>query len=112
MLLGAKFYGVTEQVVDSVSGSIEGKKVRDIMDTLVVSQAMHSARKKTEMEFVMEVLGDAGVQPIMSTASRDSFEWISSLNLTSLIDPKKSKYSDVVAAILRRIEQGGATVDK
>lgn len=99
MLLAGREYGVEEYVIDSVSKSLEGKVIRDVMNTLVVSQAYHSARKKSEMDFVIEVLNDVNVQPIMTTASRDSFKWLSELNLKEKIDADTATYKDIVDVI-------------
>ncbi len=99
MLLAAKEYGVSEYVINSVSKSLEGKKIRDVMNTLVVSQAYHSARKKGEMDFVIEVLNDVNVKPIMTTASRDTFKWLSELGLKEKINPDTATYNDIINAI-------------
>ena len=100
MLLAGKKYGVQEYVIDSIAKSIEDKKIIDIMNTLVVSQANHSARKKTEMDYVVSVLTDAGIEPIMSSATRDMFEWITGLNLKDKIDPATADYQTVIDAII------------
>jgi 3-hydroxyisobutyrate dehydrogenase-like beta-hydroxyacid dehydrogenase len=81
MLLGARRYEVEEAVVESVERSIEGKALRKIMDTLVVSQARHSARKAAEMSHVMATLSEAGVPDVMSRASRGVFLWLVDLDL-------------------------------
>lgn len=99
MLLAGKRYGVMEYVIDSISKSLEGKKIRDVMNTLVVSQAYHSERKKSEMDFVIDVLNRAGVQPIMSTAARDTFKWLAEMKLKTEIDPDTATYLDIVDVI-------------
>ncbi len=73
MLLAAKRYGVEEKVIDAVSQSLENKRLRDVMNTLVVSQAKHSGRKKNEMDNVIEALQDEGLEPTMSRATRGVF---------------------------------------
>lgn len=99
MLLAGKKYGVEEYVIDSVAKSLENKKIRDVMNTLVVSQAYHSARKESEMDFVIEVLKDVNIEPVMSTATRDCFKWLSGLNLKQHINPDTATYQDVIEAI-------------
>jgi 3-hydroxyisobutyrate dehydrogenase-like beta-hydroxyacid dehydrogenase len=103
MLLAGKEYGVQEYVIQSVSQSLENKKIRDVMNTLVVSQAVHSARKKSEMDYVIEVLQDVHIEPIMSQATRDYFQWISSLSLFEGVDPDQADYETVIEAIRNRM---------
>ena len=81
MLLAAGRYGVQKQVVDSIAQSLENRPIKKVMNTFVVSQALHSARKKTEMENVMETLKDVNLKPIMSEATKDVFAFVTSLNL-------------------------------
>jgi 3-hydroxyisobutyrate dehydrogenase-like beta-hydroxyacid dehydrogenase len=99
MLLAGKKYGVMEYVIDSISKSLEGKKIRDVMNTLVVSQAYHSERKKSEMDFVIDVLNQVDVKPLMSTATRDTFKWLSELKMKTDINPDTATYLDILNVI-------------
>lgn len=99
MLLAGKRYGVQEYVIESIAKSLENKKIKDVMNTLVVSQINHSARKKSEMDYVIEVLKDVKINPIMSTATRDFFDWITSLDLKTEIDPDTASYHTIIDAI-------------
>ena len=99
MLLAAKRYDVSDIVIDSVASSLENKKIRDVMNTLVLSQVNHSLRKKSEMDCVMEVLQDVNINPVMSAASRDVFAWISTLDLKSKINTSDANFQDIIDII-------------
>jgi len=106
MLLGGEKYGVQDKVIDSIAQSLENKSIRAVMNTLVTSQAYHSARKKIEMDYVIEVLKDADINPIMSTATRDYFEWITSLGLKEYIGNENIDYRWVIDTINKINDKG------
>jgi 3-hydroxyisobutyrate dehydrogenase len=102
MLLAGKKYGVQEQVIQSVCESLENKSIRSVMNTLVVSLANHSARKKTEMDYVAEVLLDVGVQPEMTNGTRRVLEWITSMDIKQELPADGFDYHDIINAIENR----------
>ena len=69
------------------------------MNTLVVSQARNSGRKKSEMDNVIETLCDAGLEPTMSRATRDVFAWVTSCDLITCLGTDQLDYHRVIAAL-------------
>ena len=99
MLLAGKRYGVQDLVISSVCSSIENKSLRDVMNTLFKSEVQHAKRKMREMQYVMQVLEDVNLPPIMSTATMNSYQWLLSLNAPQAADFQKDTYLDIVDKI-------------
>ena len=81
MLMGAEKYGIVDQILDSSSEVMGKASFRDTIDAWISSTAIHARRRANEMEEVIETLRTAGIDPIMSMATKQVYEKIADLGL-------------------------------
>jgi 3-hydroxyisobutyrate dehydrogenase-like beta-hydroxyacid dehydrogenase len=81
MLMGAEKYGIVDQILDSSSEVMGKASFRDVIDAWISSTAIHARRRANEMEEVVSTLRTAGIDPIMSIATKQVFEKIADLGL-------------------------------
>ncbi|WP_288274164.1 DUF1932 domain-containing protein, partial [uncultured Acidaminococcus sp.] len=66
MLEGAHAYGVAEEVVNSLSKSLDGTPFVSHLNRLVTGTGVHAKRRGHELEGSIDLLKDAGVEPLMT----------------------------------------------
>lgn len=69
-LEGSEAYNVSEQVIRSISSSLDGIEFRDHLNRLVVGTAIHAHRRAIELEGSINMLEESGLCSIMTEASR------------------------------------------
>jgi hypothetical protein len=67
--------------LDSSSEVMGKASFKDTIDAWISSTAIHARRRANEMEEVIETLRTAGVDPIMSMATKQVYEKIADLGL-------------------------------
>lgn len=98
MLLAARHYEVEAPVL-SAFGQFFAKGPEAAVDRLVGSDAVHSARRVTEMESSARLLKNLGIDPIMAEATVRRLKWSASLGLSEYfkgISPEG--YKEVIQA--------------
>jgi 3-hydroxyisobutyrate dehydrogenase and related beta-hydroxyacid dehydrogenases len=79
MLEAANILKVDRLVLDSISGTMNGKPFEEMNNLLVIASAWHGARQVHEMEDVTKLLQDIGVEPTMSEATAKRLAWFRDL---------------------------------
>lgn len=98
MLLAARHYEVEAPVL-AAFGQFFAKGPEAAVDRLVGSDAVHSARRVTEMESSARLLKNLGIDPIMAEATVRRLKWSASLGLSDYfkgISPEG--YKEVIQA--------------
>lgn len=97
MLQAADYYNVTEEVIESISKSLDGKTFRENMQRLIPGIAVHADRRVHEIEGTIEMLDTAGIDYTMSQASRDKHAYVAAHKLNEMYGGKKpATYQQVI----------------
>ncbi|THF65252.1 NAD(P)-dependent oxidoreductase [Pseudothauera rhizosphaerae] len=67
-LVGARRYGLTEDIVASFCQLCEERPMRELLEFLVRSHPVHARRRSLEVAQTVETLEEAGVEPLMARA--------------------------------------------
>jgi len=98
MLLAARHYEVEAPVL-SAFGQFFAKGPEAAVDRLVGSDAVHSARRVTEMESSARLLKNLGIDPIMAEATVRRLKWSASLGLSEYFKGVSPEgYKEVIQA--------------
>lgn len=81
MLRGAQKYGIEDLILESSSEVMGKASFRDTVDAWISSTAIHARRRASEMQEAIDTLRNAGINPIMSTGTKQIFEEIAALGL-------------------------------
>lgn len=92
-LLAGRFYGVEDQVVDSLDNLLGGVNWRQHAAYMIGRSLTHGERRAAEMREVAATVQEAGLEPRMSLACAGTQEWaadfseaLSHTELTDLLD--------------------------
>lgn len=100
MLLGARHYGIDEQVLQSASKTLSSRPFVETAGNLVATGVIHAKRRSEEVEMSCEALEDAGVDPIMTRATVQRLRLIESLGLKEKLGGKvPAGYAEAMALI-------------
>ena len=102
MLRGAEKYGIVDQILDSSSEVMGKASFRDTVDAWISSTAIHARRRAKEMEEAIETLRNAGVNPIMSTATKEILEEIADLGLEKVFE---GEIPESFHAVLKKVTE-------
>jgi 3-hydroxyisobutyrate dehydrogenase-like beta-hydroxyacid dehydrogenase len=81
MLRGAERYGIADQILESASETMGKESFKDTVNAWLTSTAIHGRRRAKEMEGAVETLREAGINPVMSLATKEVFEEIANAGL-------------------------------
>ncbi len=86
MLKGAAEYGIADHVLESVSEAMSKGSFKDVVGGWLASTAIHAKRGAGQMAEVIETLETVGVNPVMSTGTKNILEEIASLKLDVVLE--------------------------
>jgi 3-hydroxyisobutyrate dehydrogenase-like beta-hydroxyacid dehydrogenase len=99
LLEAAAAFEVAPRVLKSIGSSMNNFAFEDKMNSLVTSSAIHAARQAHEMADAAAMLVEAGIEPLMTDATRKRLEWLASKQLKAKFQGKKPKrWEQVVEA--------------
>ena len=99
-LLASARYGMQEDVLRSIAQWMDSRPFMRMANHLVVTGAIHGARRAVEAGMSAEVLADVGLDPVMTRAAEQRLRWAAELGLRHHfhgVVPERS--ADVVMAI-------------
>lgn len=101
MLLTAYSYGVVEEVVDSVSRSMDGIPFNDHLNRLVTGTALHCTRRAAELKGSIALQEDVGLSPEMTLASMHRHEALAKYGFsTRYANTEPSGWQEIIETIL------------
>ena len=100
MLQGADAYGVTEEVVASISKSMDNIPFTSHLDRLVTGSALHCTRRAAELKGSIAMLGEEGLSAEMTTATKHRLEALEPYKFAErYVDSKPAGYQEIIEAI-------------
>jgi len=100
MLEGAEEYGVSDQVIHSVSESLDGIAFEDHLNRLVIGTAIHAHRRAAELDGSIRMLEEAGLCCDMTTATRKRHAMLEPYGFAErFIDRKPSGWKEILEII-------------
>jgi 3-hydroxyisobutyrate dehydrogenase-like beta-hydroxyacid dehydrogenase len=74
MLQAADAYNVVDQVVESITHSLQAHLFKDLLDDLIVSTAIHAKRRSAELKGSYEMLKECGLDGDLTLACKNRLE--------------------------------------
>lgn len=106
MLEGAHAYGVAEEVVNSLSKSLDGTPFVSHLNRLVTGTGVHAKRRGHELEGSIDLLKDAGVEPLMTVAAKASHEMLVPFDFAEkFVDAAPTKWEQIVDPLLEEAKK-------
>lgn len=103
MLLAADVYNVTDEVVASISKSMDGIAFTDHLKRLVTSTATHARRRAAELKGSIQMLDECGLDDTMTVASKHKHELIEDYHFSEkYLLSKPSGYREIVALMRKK----------
>ena len=100
MLQGADAYDVTDEVVASISKSMDGIAFTSHLDRLVTGSALHCKRRAAEMKGSIAMLEEEGLAADMTIATKHRLEALEPYNFAErYVDSKPAGYQEIIEAI-------------
>ena len=100
MLQGADAYGVTEEVVASISKSMDNIPFTSHLDRLVTGSALHCTRRAAELKGSIAMLDEEGLSAEMTTATKHRLEALEPYKFAErYVDSKSAGYQEIIEAI-------------
>ncbi|QBP42716.1 DUF1932 domain-containing protein [Paenisporosarcina antarctica] len=76
-------------ILDSISETMDEAPFEEIANRLITGTAIHSGRREKEMENVIAFVKENEKNPIMSQATKDKLNWLTSLGLKEEFNSQK-----------------------
>ncbi len=89
--------GVSDEVLHSVADTLTAAPFKDTLDWLVTASAVHATRQVHEMNDVLAMLTEIGVDPAMTRGTIQRLQWLESQNFKDRFQGKKPKEWQEVA---------------
>lgn len=100
MLQAADAYGVTEEVVTSISKSMDNIPFTSHLDRLVTGSALHCTRRAAELKGSIAMLGEENLSAEMTTATKHRLEALEPYKFAEVyVDRKPSGYQEIIEQI-------------
>jgi 3-hydroxyisobutyrate dehydrogenase-like beta-hydroxyacid dehydrogenase len=108
MMLAARRYGLEDRVAESIQGPGETVAFAALTERVLCSLALHAGRRADELLASGEVLGAAGIDPIMSRAGAHVLRNVADLELGHAFDGVRPTSGQAVLASIDE-RSGGFT---
>lgn len=100
MLQAADAYGVSDEVVASISKSMDNIPFTSHLDRLVTGSALHCVRRAAELKGSIAMLSEAELAPEMTVATKHRLEALESYEFAKkYVDHKPAGWQEIIAAI-------------
>lgn len=97
MLQAGEYYNVTDEVIESISKSLDGKTFREDIQRLIPGMSVHADRRAHEILGSIEMLQYAGLDCSMTKGSYDKHVFVASHKLNEKYGGKKpASYQQVL----------------
>ena len=100
MLQAADAYGVSDEVVSSISKSMDGIPFTSHLDRLVTGSALHCTRRAAELKGSIAMLSEAELSPEMTTAAKHRLEALEPYEFAKkYVEKKPGGWQEIIQAI-------------
>lgn len=100
MLQAADAYGVSDEVVASVSKSMDNIPFTSHLDRLVTGSALHCVRRAAELKGSIAMLSEAELSPEMTVATKHRLEALENYEFAKqYVDHKPEGWQEIIEAI-------------
>lgn len=100
MLQAADAYDVTEEVVASISKSMDNIPFTSHLDRLVTGSALHCVRRAAELKGSIDMLNEEGISAEMTTATKHRLEALESYKFAEqYVDSKPEGFKEIIEKI-------------
>ena len=100
MLQAADAYGVSDEVVSSISKSMDGIPFTSHLDRLVTGSALHCTRRAAELKGSIAMLSEAELSPEMTTAAKHRLEALEPYEFAKkYVEKKPGGWQEIIEAI-------------
>lgn len=100
MLQAADAYGVSDEVVSSISKSMDGIPFTSHLDRLVTGSALHCTRRAAELKGSIAMLSEAELSPEMTTAAKHRLEALEPYEFAKkYVEKKLGGWQEIIQAI-------------
>ena len=100
----ADAYGVSDEIVASLSKSLDGIPFQSHLDRLVTGTALHCTRRAAELKGSVAMQEEAGLNPEMTLASKHGHEALAKYDFAArYVDSKPTRWQEIIEAI--RVEK-------
>lgn len=101
MLEGAEAYDVSEQVISSISSSLDNITFKEHLDRLVTGTAIHAQRRADELKGSIELLIDAGLKYYMTEAAKERHSMLQSYNFAErFYNRKPNGWQEIINIVM------------
>lgn len=105
MLQAADAYGVSDEVVASVGESMDGIAFTSHLDRLVTGTALHCGRRAAELKGSIAMLGEAGLAPDMTEATKHRLEALVPYHFAEkYVGSKPAGWPEIIEALREKPE--------
>jgi 3-hydroxyisobutyrate dehydrogenase-like beta-hydroxyacid dehydrogenase len=108
MLVAAQRHGVEREVLASIGGAGEQVPFPELADRVLRSLAIYSGRRAEELATSAEVLGEAGVEPLVTAAASERLRRLGDLGLRERFHGERPASMEEVLAALEESSGSGA----
>ncbi|UZT81858.1 DUF1932 domain-containing protein [Caproicibacterium sp. BJN0003] len=100
MLQAADAYGVSEEVIASISKSMDGIPFTSHLDRLVTGSALHCTRRAAELKGSIAMLGEANLSSDMTKATKQRLQDLEEYDFAKrYVDKKPSGWKEIIETI-------------
>jgi 3-hydroxyisobutyrate dehydrogenase-like beta-hydroxyacid dehydrogenase len=103
MLVAARRHGIDDAVIKSIAGPGEEVSFDALADRILRALAVHAGRRADELGRSSDLLLEAGMDPIVTSASAERLRWLAGTGLRDAFGGERpDRGSDVLDALDRR----------
>jgi len=101
-LVAAQAFGIREPILTSVIAFLESHPPARLLNMLMTTHAVHAHRRAGEMAGVLDLLTEAGIDPIMTEATRRKLQWSADLRVREFFQNETpEQLGDVIEVIAK-----------
>ncbi|MFC3127304.1 DUF1932 domain-containing protein [Pseudoroseomonas globiformis] len=108
MMLGARRYGLGDQVLQSAAATLMKRPFTDFAGNLIATGVIHARRRSEEAAMAAEALADVGIEPIMTRSTAERLRWVDALALKEHFAGRIPDSEAALEAMEARIADGQA----
>ncbi len=87
-MVAARRAGIVEEAFEAITGPMDKVAYSDFARMCITTDAIHADRRAAEMEGVIEVVRELGLEPIMTEATRRRLLWSAAFGLREVFGTK------------------------
>ncbi len=100
MLQAADAYGVSKEVIKSISKSMDNIPFTSHLDRLITGSALHCVRRASEMNGSLALLNEASLLPVMTEATKARLEALTPYEFAKhYVETKPAGWQEIIEAI-------------